>query len=197
MRNRPSSNTFGKETGTMKRHLTKSRIIGYLLLFTVMTLLVLSVTYSRFMSMVEGDGKAVLAVWEAQSDALTIDVDGMKPGMLKTYEFYITNSKDGVTSDVAQNYTVTVESTNNLPLTYRLSPAGDGQEGTVIQEQTLDMSTGKSKMAGGRLPHTTAATHEYILNVTWPQEHTEAGYADEIDMVTLTVEAEQDNTGMP
>ncbi|RGU93472.1 hypothetical protein DWW31_08995 [Clostridium sp. AF15-17LB] len=181
----------------MKRHLTKSRIIGYLLLFTVMTLLVLSVTYSRFMSMVEGDGKAVLAVWEAQSDALTIDVDGMKPGMLKTYEFYITNSKDGVTSDVAQNYTVTVESTNNLPLTYRLSPAGDGQEGTVIQEQTLDMSTGKSKMAGGRLPHTTAATHEYILNVTWPQEHTEAGYADEIDMVTLTVEAEQDNTGMP
>lgn len=177
----------------MKRQLTKSRIIGYLLLFTVLTLLVLSMTYSRFMSRVDGDGKAVLAAWEAQSGELTIDVGGLRPGTVKTYEFYITNSKGGTTSDVAQNYSVTVESTDNLPLTYQLSPAGDSAGGTVLPEKTLDMSAGRDKITGGRLPHTTEVTHKYVLTVAWPQSEAAAEYADEIDSVTVMVEAEQDS----
>lgn len=181
----------------MRKHLSKSRIMVYLLLVTVATLLVLSMTYARFTSAVDGNGKAALAVWESQSDALTIDVGGMKPGTVKTYEFYITNSKDGVTSDVAQIYTFTVESTNNLPLAYQLSPVGSSTAGTMILEQSLDMSQGKSRLSGGRLPHTTAVRHEYILKITWPKGQTAAGYADEIDMVTLTVDAEQDKTVTP
>ena len=47
-------------------------------------------------------------------------------------------------------------------------------------------------MEGGFLPHTEETTHSYELTVSWPNdEKNEFVYADEIDLVTVTVDAKQ------
>ena len=43
----------------------------------------------------------------------------------------------------------------------------------------------------GTLPYAREASHPYKLTITWPAEKTEASYMDEIDLVTVTVKAEQ------
>lgn len=183
----------------MKRHLTKSRIIGYLLLLTVMTLLVLSVTYSRYMTRIDGKGAATVAGWSSGStiNPVDIDVSGLTPGKTQTYTFQVTNTKDGQISDVAQDYSVTIETTNNLPLEFELSAKVNIQGGTYIKDTALDLSSGKAKADGGSLPPANAVAHEYTLIVSWPGNKTAAAYAGEIDLVTLTVIAEQVNVNAP
>ena len=47
-------------------------------------------------------------------------------------------------------------------------------------------------MQGGFLPHTDETTHSYKLTVSWPSNgKNEFVYADEIDLVTVTVDAKQ------
>lgn len=183
----------------MRKQLTKSRVIGYLLLLTAASVGVLSVSYARYASQVSGEGTVSVAVWGADTtiEPLSIDVSGLTPGETKKYLFQVTNTKEGKTSQVAQEYSFTVETTENLPLSYNLSegssnPAGigttiAGSDGTG----ELVFQDGKAELTGGILPHTTPVTHKYTLSVTWPEAEGGADYADEIDLVTLTVKADQ------
>lgn len=182
----------------MKKQLSKIRIFGYLLLLAAASLGVVSVTYARYSAQAGGEGTVAVAAWgtDAVIQPLSIDVSGLTPGSKKEYTFQVTNTKDGKTSQVAQEYTFIVETTENLPLVFNLSagtsnPAGVGT--TIATENSLAFTNGKAELSGGMLPHTESVTHEYTLSVSWPDEENSklADYADEIDMVTLTVKADQ------
>ena len=182
----------------MKRQRSKSRIIGYLLLLAVGSLGVMSATYARYLFQADGEGTVAVAVWgtDATITPLSVDVSDLVPGKEKAYTFQVTNTRDGKTSQVAQEYSFVVETTGNLPLVFDIlaglsSPAGSG---TTITEQRLHFSTdGKAELTGGSLPHTTSVTHTYTMKVSWPDDagSKRAEYADEIDLVTLTVKADQ------
>lgn len=178
----------------MKKHMTKTRILSYLLLLTLASLLLVSVSYSRYTSNVSGTAAASVAVWSSQTSVPTsIDISGLTPGATKTYDFSITNTKDNRVSEVSQEYSVTVETTGNLPLTFALSPQDNipSSVGTVIPEQNLTIGSEKVTASGGTLPHSVTETHTYRLTVTWPPDANLTVYKDEIDLVTLTVDAHQ------
>ena len=44
-----------------------------------------------------------------------------RPGDKKTYIFEVTNTENGVTSEVGQDYSIIVETTGNLPLDFALT----------------------------------------------------------------------------
>lgn len=172
----------------MKKHLTKSRIIGYLLALAAASMGILSISYARYTEQAGGSGVAAIAAWGAES-TFSIDVEDLVPGTSIEYTFMVTNKKDGRVSQVAQEYSIKVETMGNLPLTLKLSPdtAADDNTGRVISE-----ASGESlDLAGGTLPHTTEASHQYTLKISWPAETADVTYADEIDLVTVTVKADQ------
>ena len=53
----------------------------------------------------------------------------------------------------------------------------------------LSFSDGKAVLEGGFLPHSVETKHTYVLTVLLPVSNAE--YADEIDLITVTVQAEQ------
>lgn len=183
----------------MKKQLTKIRLIGYLLMLTAVSLGVLSLSYARYADQVIGEATAKVAFWGSDTaiDQLPIDINGLAPGGKKEFSFLITNEKGGKVSQVAQDYTVSVETTGNLPLEFILTPTGtaptdskfvttDGSDGK------LNLSSGNTAVAnGGFLPYITPVTHKYTLTVSWPDGAVDSDYAEEIDLVTLVISAKQ------
>lgn len=171
----------------MKKYFTKSRIIGCFLLLALASTGILTTSYSRYIHQASASGVAAIAEWGSES-IFTIDLKDLAPGDSAEYAFIVTNKKDGKVSQAAQEYRIRVETMGNLPLVLTLTPEAAGAGlGTVIPAgsgESLDLP-------GGVLPHTAEASHRYTLTVGWPDDRTESSYTDEIDLVTVTVKAEQ------
>lgn len=200
----------------MKKNLTKSRLMGYLLLLTAASFGVISMSYARYTSQVTRTGTATVALWGSDAtieQKVPIDVDGLTPGGSQSFDFMITNTKEGKISQVAQEYSIKVETTGNLPLEFTLAPTDptdSAPNGSSFVNAGTDgklelNSKNTAEATGGSLPHTDSVTHNYTLTVEWPTPTTaangsgtgsiggidDAKYADEIDLVTLTVSAVQ------
>ena len=174
----------------MRKYLTKGRIIAYLLYLAMACTVLLGATYARYQSTVTGTGTAQTADMEMNT---TLDMSealrGLKPGSTKEIEFKVSNKKDTEVSEVAQDYTITIVTTGNLPLTYQLISEGDKGMGRFTEAS--GGSQGNSQVwTGGFLP-AAETVHQYRLTVTWAVEDADERYAGEIDMVTLTVDAKQ------
>lgn len=181
----------------MRKHLTKSRIIFYLFYLSLACTLVMGVTYARFSSQVTGTAAArTAAVALGSSLDLSGHLKGLKPGDTKELTFDVTNfsgtgtGSDKLVSEVAQEYSITIYTTGNLPLKYEIIYSNSSTAADVGSYVTP--SEGDSNIwTGGFLPTGAEAAHRYTLKVTWPEAENNYVYSDEIDLVTLKVEAYQ------
>lgn len=166
----------------------ESRRLAWLIYAVVVTALMSATTLSRYMTTVTGTGTAAVAR-VVLDGTLPIDVSGMQPDTTRSVSFSVTNTKNNVTSDVKQNYTVSIATTGNLPLTFALAPSSGTGEGYALTQRGTEYF-----WSGGSLPHTTPTTHFYTLTITWPSRENDPKYAREVDAVTLTVDAVQADT---
>ncbi len=176
----------------MKKQLTPGRVAAYLLALAAVCTLVWGVTYARYRTDKKGAAKGTaatmaLSVMDGSGELNLSDrLAGMTPGETRTISFSITNTKDGVVSQVAQTYSIVLETTSNLPLTYNLSHTGQAEAGGSFAAG----QAGSLTWTGGRLP-ADAASHTYTLTVTWPSEKSGTWYMNEVDAVTLRVDVAQ------
>lgn len=185
----------------MRKHLTKGRVIIYLFCLTLACTLVFGVTYARFHSKITGMAAAqTAAVALGTTLDLSSRLQGLQPGDETEISFNISNfSKESgkQISEVGQEYTITIATTGNLPLEYAIT-----QKTAVTTSQSAEEAadTGSyvtpapekaNVWTGGLLPSGTETTHQYTLTVRWPQEQNNYRYSEEIDLVTLTVDAVQ------
>ncbi|MBC8570587.1 hypothetical protein [Zongyangia hominis] len=168
----------------MKKQLTAGRIAGYLFCLSLICMAVCGVSYARYASSVNGSAIATVAAVAGEMRNTAIDVSGMQPGDTKTVEFAVANYSGGKTSEVAQEYTVTVKTSGNLPFTFTLTP----KAGTENPAGSLKNTSGVWKSTAGFLPAAEQTTHSYTLTITWPAGQTAPDYMDEIDTVTLIVD---------
>lgn len=202
----------------MKKHLTAGRILRYLLCLGIACTFVGGVTYARYISEVSGSATAVVAAvamnvtgnGEGSSSELdlTKELGGMRPGDNKTLVFAVTNQMGGAVSEVALEYSITIHTTGNLPLIYdikkstveksdagetELLDSGSGDIGTYVNPNDRNKNGDTEWLwSGGSLPYMQGGvTHTYQLTVEWPGSKKEENLADEIDWVTLTVDAKQ------
>lgn len=176
----------------MQKQLTKTRILGYLLLLAMVTSFVFSISYAKYTKQINGSASADIAIWGNDETIASLDTTGLHPGETKTYEISIINTKNNSISQVAQDYSISLETTNNLPLTYTIkSKDSPSDKGTYLTNGKFDLSNGKDEKTGGHLPHTESITHTYTLTVEWPKESNDAAYMDEVDSITLTIHAWQ------
>ena len=181
----------------MKKQLTIGRIVSYLFCLSLVCMVVFGVSYARYTTSVSGNASAWTAAVAMDGKITTtqVDVSGMQPGDKKEISFQVINFSNDKVSEVAQNYAITVKTAGNLPFTFTLEPVSPG---------TADINSkagwaGDMKETGdvwkteisGFLPAAEQTTHSYKLYIEWPTKATEPKYADEIDVVTLIIHAEQ------
>lgn len=175
----------------MKKQLTIGRVASYLLYLALAGMVVFGVSYARYSSTVNGGGKAAVAAMAMTGEITSseIDVGGMRPGDQKTVTFTVANvDSANRVSEVEQNYSITIKTAGNLPFTFALRP----DAGVASPAGGLAAAGGVWRTAvQGSLPAETSASHGYTLTITWPADQAAPEYADEIDVVTLIVDAEQ------
>lgn len=172
----------------MKKQLTIGRIACYLLCLTLVCTALIGVSYARYTSSVNGSATAATAAVAGKMTNAAIDVSGMKPGDTKTVDFTVVNFSGEKTSEVAQEYTITIKTAGNLPLAFSLSPGAGIENSAGALRGTGGVWQSDSP---GLLPAAAATTHAYTLTVVWPENETSPRYADEIDTVTLVIDAQQ------
>lgn len=185
-------------TTPRKKH---SRLWVYLLYLGLVTSLILSVTLAKYVSTAEGTGTATVAAMAGGGEPIQMVLDDMYPGQTKTLKFMVVNYTNDTVSEVAMDYTIKVETTGNLPLTFQLTAekaAGTSSEGTTVAAGEITADQIGQPLTGGFFPLVAGEDgtlakqeHVYTLTATWPEENNNVDYADEIDLVTITVEASQ------
>ena len=123
--------------------------------------------YARYAASDDGGDSARVAYFSVSSDvptqAATLTLTGLKPGDTQNVALNITYS-----GEVAVEYKMAVESTENLPLVYEFSDKGTGV-----------FPTGEDH----------SATH--TLTVTWPLDKKNVDFVSEIDVVTVVLTCTQ------
>lgn len=177
----------------MERKEKTGQIFRYLLYTALVCSLVLGVTYARYRSSAAGTGTASVAVVALNSTAdLSSELTKMTPGKNVTVPVSVSNVKEGKTSEVTQDYSIIVQTTGNLPLEFTLSPKNKNADGTYVSTVASPQSDNHSiTWSGGQMKHSIITTHEYSLTVKWEDAEKDSAYADEIDKITLTVDAKQ------
>lgn len=178
----------------MNKHLTKYHIFSYLFILLMVTFMVITLTYARYTSKVSGDVDASVALWNSNlSSNSSFDLSGLVPGENKQYTFKIKNVKDNKVSEVSQNYTIELKTTNNLPLEFSLTGSSDlsNDDGIISNDNKINFDNGSAVLSGGSLPAASSVTHTYTLTVSWPGASRDVKYVDEIDSLTLVVKANQ------
>lgn len=167
-----------------KKHSWALYLVAAIMAATMFT----GATLSRYVFTVSGGSTALVAAAQLSTE-ISSSTENLLPGGAQEITFEVTNSSELINSDVNLDYSITVASTGNLPLSYTLQCGGiSAGNGTGIVSQTV--ATG-SEISGGLLPGGKQVTHNYTLIVAWPAENNSAEYADEIDLITVTVKAVQ------
>lgn len=182
----------------MSEKSNKRGLVRWLVFAVVVTALISTTTLSRYMTTITGHATATVAsvdmnVAESAARMMSFDISGLKPGGQMTYTFNICNFSGNKASEVTMDYLIRILSTGNLPLSFSLEAAGADTEDSKMAG-ALQMSSGESgwiTASAGRLPHSVKTTHMYTLTVTWPSEANDAKYANEIDSITIHVDAQQ------
>ncbi len=153
-------------------------------------------TLARYTTQNTGSGGAFVAKYVIQSslvkvpvagetatESTVLDVNKIQPGQTLEFDVQVQNFNNSAVCDVAQNYTISIETTGNLPLVYSLIDSGDA-------EQFVSNNTTSEFL----LEAHTSTQHTYTLQISWPMEQNGFEYMHEVDKVEFVVSAYQTNS---
>ncbi len=165
------------------------KVILIVLIVLIISLFGVGFTMARHLESVSKTGTVSIAKYSLNETG-ALDLGMIAPGETLTYNFQVSNVEDGKIADVAQEYTIQVITTGNLPLTYTLTGTNVSGIGTLASN--MDSTTLITSVKGS-FPHTNEVTHSYSLKITWPSDKTESEYLNEVDQVSLSIVATQKN----
>lgn len=122
---------------------------------------------------------------------IVYQLDAMKPGDTKEYNFSVLNNTGTATaqSKVPFNYTITIETYGNLPLTIKLENTGlPSGSGVACPTTTASYSSSKPNLsltATGTMYVNNYHTHTYKVTVTWPSANKTSTYSDEVECLIV------------
>lgn len=165
------------------------RAVMILLALLLVTMYIASGYLAKYISSAgDGDGARVasFAFNVNNNDTITLDLSSITgPGTSQTYNFTVTSPN---TNEVARDYEVVVNTTNNLPLTLTLSEGVttlDATSETVATGIAYELSTNGSVGVG------TALTKSYSLTVAWPSNQSSLDYSKVVGAISISVIGEQ------
>lgn len=169
-----------------------------LFILLIMLALLIPYTLSRFRTEASADATMDVAFFITKDsyEHKEILLNEMKPGDTYSYNFSVSNFKDGQRSEVNLIYDVEVVATTNLPFEYKLYMTNSGSDVSVVSEEEI------TEDADGTYFKTLKATsrvhdfnNDYIdyykLVITFPSEFNNFKYQDVAENIEIRINSKQ------
>jgi hypothetical protein len=174
-----------------KRKKEKRVTIGKLIFLTLITTIIISIiTLSKYRTTVTGSDNTKIAVpfiYLNTSEILEIKMNPIENK--KEYEFSVSNNESGVDSDVSMEYTIQIQTMNNLPLDFELYTYDNNIMGTEnLFEKNGAITKNKIKMD---LNENQEITHSYKLIIKWRENNTSYKFSQVEDYIKIVVDSNQ------
>jgi len=169
------------------------RIAAVLLVLVLISTCAVSGRFARYVSSGSSQESARIAAYVFDihdTQAHYLDISGIqKPGDSATYHFTVRNHNGSTTSEVDEEFFLSLELQGSLPLVCQLS------EGDVMSLDAKSMDAAGLVTNSGRIHDFSAAVQagvDYVLTVNWPETETDIRYSRAgLAQLVLTIAAQQ------
>lgn len=174
--------------------------IIFILATVVVIVNVIGTTYSKYESIADVSANASVAFYVIEQGTVTnnLSLSGLKPGSVENYQVYVQNYEtDGRESDVNLRYTIRVETTTNLPLSYEITRGSDTTNllTSFTSRQDDDGVYYKDSNVLGTyvFNYDTPTRDVYNIKVTFPDEYKNYPeyYSGAVELFSIIIYAEQ------
>ncbi len=168
-----------------------------LLLCFIIVIQIFLLTLSRYESNSSSNANIDIAFYVLNEDyqSMTLNLGKIVPSPnLYTYNFSVSNEKDGKIAEVDIEYELKVRATTNLPLEIHLYKVEDNNriECTSSIEQDEDgMYFNILKGEKETFYYSTPRIDNYTLEILFPEKYNEKSYQDITDVIEISVDAKQ------
>ena len=181
----------------VKKFLKLNRLTLILIIF-----IIVPITYSKFQSHAKSnaDVKTAFYIIDSNSENKQIVLDKMIPqDEPYTYNFIVANNNGEKRCETNMEYTLTITTTTNLPLTYKLylneKYTDPNSKNIIISEETApdDDGTYFKTIKTNKLTfsHEKDESNIYQLVVEFPKQYNTTDYQDSVEAIIINVDSKQ------
>lgn len=188
----------GRKIRINVKKLTKISAILIVAVLLIGALAVFPATFSRYVANGSSEAKVKIAFSLLRVDDLhhTIKLDEILPNdQYQEYTFAVRNyDESGTRIDVNMNYTITLRTTTNIPITYELYD-GDGHAVSTTNELvTDDYGTifNTAKTTSFHVTYHEDSSNVFVLKYKLSSAYHGEEYAELADLIEIIVDAEQE-----
>ena len=185
----------------VKKFLKVGRLTLILIIFIILRIIV-PITYSKFRSHAKSnaDVKTAFYIIDSNSENKQIILDKMIPqDEPYTYNFIVANNNGEKRCETNMEYTLTITTTTNLPLTYKLylneKYTDLNSKNIIISEETApdDDGTYFKTIKTNKLTfsHEKDESNIYQLVVEFPKQYNTTDYQDSVEAIIINVDSKQ------
>ena len=185
----------------VKKFLKLNRLTLILIIFIIL-LIIVPITYSKFQSHAKSnaDVKTAFYIIDSNSENKQIVLDKMIPqDEPYTYNFIVANNNGEKRCETNMEYILTITTTTNLPLTYKLylneKYTDLNSKNIIISEETApdDDGTYFKTIKTNKLTfsHEKDESNIYQLVVEFPKQYNTTDYQDSVEAIIINVDSKQ------
>ena len=185
----------------VKKSIKLNRLTLILIIFIIL-LIIVPITYSKFQSHAKSnaDVKTAFYIIDSNSENKQIILDKMIPqDEPYTYNFIVANNNGEKRCETNMEYTLTITTTTNLPLTYKLylneKYTDLNSKNIIISEETApdDDGTYFKTIKTNKLTfsHEKDESNIYQLVVEFPKQYNTTDYQDSVEAIIINVDSKQ------
>lgn len=187
----------------MKINRRKSIIIAKLLvnvLCIILILILLERTFAKYKTEVtsQTEIQAAFYLLNDEYQSTNIKLDSLEPRDNEyVYTFSISNNKSNTRTETSLEYELSIITTTNLPLSYKLYKNEDYKTGTniITNDDVLPDEHGTYfrtiKTEKEVFTHTKNVTNIYTLVIEFPKQYNKVEYQDIIELITIEINSNQ------
>lgn len=185
----------------IKKFLKLNRLTVILLIFIIL-LIIVPITYSKFQSESNSnaDVETAFYVIDSKSENKHIVLDKMIPQEEPyTYNFIVANNNGKKRCETDMEYSFTITTTTNLPLTYRLylneNYTSSSSKNIIVSDETAPDEDGTYfktiKTDKQTFTHDKDESNVYQLVVDFPKQYNTTDYQDIVEAIIINVDSKQ------
>ena len=185
----------------VKKFLKLNRLTLILIIFIIL-LIIVPITYSKFQSHAKSnaDVKTAFYIIDSNSENKQIILDKMiRQDEPYTYNFIVANNNGEKRCETNMEYILTITTTTNLPLTYKLylneKYTDLNSKNIITSEETApdDDGTYFKTIKTNKLTfsHEKDESNIYQLVVEFPKQYNTTDYQDSVEAIIINVDSKQ------
>lgn len=158
------------------------------------------ITYSMFNinTNLSGEQNVAQFIFNAERmNELELPITDLNPGDEKTYEFSVSNNKDGKISATTIEYQLTIKTMRLIPLNIKLYKINENEEEEPIIEcngnytRNDDNEIVCNVLAIMKIEHSSPIDDNYKLKIKFPDEYDSEEYSNLVDYIDIEIKSSQ------